>query len=642
MARAKKRKPAPLLVPHSPPATAIKSKNVKANEEIPQPEVQTQGPPAATETNKWKVPLGMDRDYRTFIDHDTTLDKQGYPLFPNRSTIWVHLADSPKIKNFKKFGFPHTDNHETKKCQHWKLIRVTCLGALLCDREDCDYAGSPPDKIKELDPPCPGSAGRCPGRVYWHKCTNTKIRFDIHSSGWALLCHQGLHNHPWPTPKKPDPEAMEELANEVKKNPKATALQLKIGNANSSEQPIKSVIDIHESWLDWWAMANMANMLLPSRRPMPEDSPEGEDRLPNTTNTQESMHRVYCMFSAGKKSMLKGMVELYAFVKALERDHCNVMQGMPIRYGSQLKKQVDVSQSIGWVKPTKRQRAATREYAEKNDGRPPDTTAGLLGESTRPIKRAKMGRPANSGNIDKNPYTTFVSYASSTNPKLRYRCWLAAALESLYALYSPLWLKESDGKKNDLFNTVVNHFTTRTTYEMTEKGSLKLILSRGSGMIFDAIQKLLPQSSKEGDFASCDLFLETVMDAQKKHSSKVLQGLFCINLSRAFTCPRHKAPVQHPWENVQMSVLRITPSMFDHNGIGQRQAGQLITLWQSSGLNGGSGLQCKQCNVNSKKRGGCKAQKNKCKTQVTTADAKIDGYSQRIIDHFRIIDQIFY
>ncbi|POW10915.1 hypothetical protein PSTT_05692 [Puccinia striiformis] len=371
----------------------------------------------------------------------------------------------------------------------------------------------------------------------------------------------------------------------------------------------------------------MANMLLPSRRPMPEDSPEGEDRLPNTTNTQESMHRVYCMFSAGKKSMLKGMVELYAFVKALERDHCNVMQGMPIRYGSQLKKQVDVSQSIGWVKPTKRQRAATREYAEKNDGRPPDTTAGLLGESTRPIKRAKMGRPANSGNIDKNPYTTFVSYASSTNPKLRYRCWLAAALESLYALYSPLWLKESDGKKNDLFNTVVNHFTTRTTYEMTEKGSLKLILSRGSGMIFDAIQKLLPQSSKEGDFASCDLFLETVMDAQKKHSSKVLQGLFCINLSRAFTCPRHKAPVQHPWENVQMSVLRITPSMFDHNGIGQRQAGQLITLWQSSGLNGGSGLQCKQCNVNSKKRGGCKAQKNKCKTQVTTADAKLDELS---------------
>ncbi|KAI7948710.1 hypothetical protein MJO29_010375 [Puccinia striiformis f. sp. tritici] len=222
MPPAKKPKPAPMSAPNSPPATTSMSNNTEANEEPVKPEVRTQAPPAAPETDK--------------------------------STVWVHPADSPEIKNFKKFGFPHTDNHETKKCQDWKLIRVTCLGALLCDREECDYAGSPPtgrNKIKEFlskDPPCPGSAGRCPGKVCWRNCTNTKIRFDIHSSGWALLRHQGLHDHPWPTPKKPDPEALEELAEEVKKNPKATALQLKIGNATSSEQPINSVVDIHESF----------------------------------------------------------------------------------------------------------------------------------------------------------------------------------------------------------------------------------------------------------------------------------------------------------------------------------------------------------------------------------------------------------
>ncbi|POW02906.1 hypothetical protein PSTT_11446 [Puccinia striiformis] len=333
------------------------------------------------------------------------------------------------------------------------------------------------------------------------------------------------------------------------------------------------------------------------------------------------------MFSAGKKTMLKGMVELYAFVMALERDYANVMRGNPIQYGSQLKKQVDVSESIGWVKPTKRQRAATKEYAKKNDGRPPDTTAALLGKSSNPVKRAKIGRPAKSANIDKNAYTTFVSYASSDNPKLRYRCWLAAALESLYALYSPLWLKEPDGKKNDLFNSVVNHFTSRTTYELTENGSLKSILTRGSGIIFDAVQKLLPQSFKEGDFASCDLFIETVMDAQKKHSSKVLQGLLSVNSSRAFTCPRHKAPVQHPCENVQLSVLRITQSMFEDNAISRCEAGQLISCWATSGLHGGSGLQCKQCNVNYKKRGGRKAQQNNGKILVNTADAKLDKLS---------------
>jgi hypothetical protein len=80
-----------------------------------------------------------------------------------------------------------------------------------------------------------------------------------------------------------------------------------------------------------------------------------------------------------------------------------VMRGVPIRYGSQPKKQVDITQSIGWIKPTKQQSAASKEQAAKNDGQPPDTTELLLGESTRPLKKVKLGRPANSPNIDKNP-----------------------------------------------------------------------------------------------------------------------------------------------------------------------------------------------------------------------------------------------
>ncbi|OAV85873.1 hypothetical protein PTTG_30218 [Puccinia triticina 1-1 BBBD Race 1] len=147
-------------------------------------------------------------------------------------------------------------------------------------------------------------------------------------------------------------------------------------------------------------MADVEALLFPSRRAMLEDHPDGDDGLPSSTNAQESLHRVYYMFSPGKKTMLKGMVQLYAFVKALERDYALTMRGIPIRYGSQLKKQVDVSQSLGWTKLTKRQQAATKENQAKNDGRPPDTTDLLLGESQGRAKKSNTGRPPNSVNID--------------------------------------------------------------------------------------------------------------------------------------------------------------------------------------------------------------------------------------------------
>ncbi|POW21223.1 hypothetical protein PSHT_02635 [Puccinia striiformis] len=293
---------------------------------------------------------------------------------------------------------------------------------------------------------------------------------------------------------------------------------------------------------------------------MLEDCPDGDDGLPSSTNAQESMHRVY--YIAGKKTMLKGMIKLYAFVIALERDHSMVMKGMPIKYGGQLKKVVDVSESIGWKKPTKRQRAAVNEYTAKNDGRPPDTTAALLGESGRPPKRAKMGRPTNSLNINKNPYTTFVSYAASEADHLRFRCW--------------------------------------TSHEITGSGTIKSILSSGSGSIFNAVHKLHPESFLPGKYASCDLFIETILDPHK-HSCKVLSSLFWINVSRTFTCPRHKAPVKHALENSTKGVLRITKAMFDDNGVSRSNPKQLLSLWSTIGLHGVSAIQCPQCKANLKK-----------------------------------------
>ncbi|OAV94528.1 hypothetical protein PTTG_26983 [Puccinia triticina 1-1 BBBD Race 1] len=86
-----------------------------------------------------------------------------------------------------------------------------------------------------------------------------------------------------------------------------------------------------KAWLDWWTMADVKAMLFPSRRKMlVGTSSDGDDRLPSTTNAQESMHRVYYMFSTGKKTMLGGFSKLFAFVKALEFDYSLTMRGVPI------------------------------------------------------------------------------------------------------------------------------------------------------------------------------------------------------------------------------------------------------------------------------------------------------------------------
>jgi hypothetical protein len=54
-------------------------------------------------------------------------------------------------------------------------------------------------------------------------------QFDTNTStGWALMRHKGVHEHPWPKAKKPDPLSKEEFEKQVKNNPKAGAFKLKV------------------------------------------------------------------------------------------------------------------------------------------------------------------------------------------------------------------------------------------------------------------------------------------------------------------------------------------------------------------------------------------------------------------------------
>ncbi|EGG11434.1 uncharacterized protein MELLADRAFT_90953 [Melampsora larici-populina 98AG31] len=136
---------------------------------------------------KFKQPVPSSGKLKTYIDHGTTCDTQGYPIYPNGDTVFVREAKD-QITNF-----------------------VIPLSNLTTSRF----------------PVCP--AVKCSGRHVWTQCPGTSCRIDIEKeSGWGVLCHSGTHMHVWPSSKKADPLAMLALKAQLVKNPKAGPLVLKL------------------------------------------------------------------------------------------------------------------------------------------------------------------------------------------------------------------------------------------------------------------------------------------------------------------------------------------------------------------------------------------------------------------------------
>jgi hypothetical protein len=107
-------------------------------------------PPRVIGKKRFTPPLDIN-NYETFIDHDCMLDQEGYPLYPNRNTVFVQLPGQ-KITNFGTVGFSKTIGVNYQRQQKWKVTQVYCLGALVCDVATCKWAGPPPTgkgKIEE-------------------------------------------------------------------------------------------------------------------------------------------------------------------------------------------------------------------------------------------------------------------------------------------------------------------------------------------------------------------------------------------------------------------------------------------------------------------------------------------------------------
>jgi hypothetical protein len=68
-----------------------------------------------------------------------------------------------------------------------------------------------------------------------------------------------------------------------------------------------------KQWLDWWTISDVESMLFPSRRPLLEDTGDANNGLPDTTNAQESMHRLYYMMRLVQYLLLCCLIKHLAY-----------------------------------------------------------------------------------------------------------------------------------------------------------------------------------------------------------------------------------------------------------------------------------------------------------------------------------------
>ncbi|EGG08523.1 uncharacterized protein MELLADRAFT_84704 [Melampsora larici-populina 98AG31] len=349
---------------------------------------------------------------------------------------------------------------------------------------------------------------------------------------------------------------------------------------------LRRLFPLAKRWIDWWHAADVQAMLFPARKRIPEDDPplpeedSSEDEtgnrdkrrrrpeLPKTTNAQESLHRVYYMLCDGKCSIIEGMIQLFAFVSCLERDYQARLKGIPVTYGSSKETWQEVVTSLGMAKPTKRRFVA-------NDGRAPDTTKELLdydkSKGKKASKKKGPARPQGSQNINRSALTTYQSYTAGRTVGSRNRCWMSATLESLYALWGPLWSDRTHVNGTSLVTIIIRHFTGRLDVELNEGKHLAGLLTRGQNIIHKEIQKIKPESYKSDEFCSADGFMDMIVE----HA--YIRPMFALDVTKTLICPSN---IQHTRSTTRsIAVLRILPLMFRETSLAYGELDTLLQEW---------------------------------------------------------------
>ncbi|OAV99563.1 hypothetical protein PTTG_00800 [Puccinia triticina 1-1 BBBD Race 1] len=508
----------------------------------------------------------MDNGFSSYIDHGCILDRQGYPLYPNGSTTYV-LTIGADIKNFGAMGVT------------MQAPRQLAMGKL-----------------------------RSSSSV-----THPK-------SGWGLLRHRGFHHQQWPSSKKPDPLAKKDLMERIQANPKASALQLKIGQSSGPGQPSSSVVNIHEllgnSDRLWHLQSQILQQINFSSGSGGDNNKfmtdlfewqqngldvismactRGQEHI--TFQTDWMPQRLLDCGEQGNKLYSGGLISdvtyrffATGFTTSMYCDDINqwipfmIPSLLPHERKSMARSLVDFSKA--------QQKGFIAAYMDRNCAViMPDEQSLFESKCLELLQPDKPEGPTHDKKIDKmrrrfpkikawlNWWTManveamffpsrrkmLVETSSDGNDGLPSTTNAQVSMHQVYYMFR--------GKQTNLFHVLVSHFTAQMTKELIENKNLKSTLTCGSHKLFNEAHKPHPHSFVPGEYASCDFFMEIVLDP-KTYSSKVLETLFSAQETQNFTCSRkiHNKKIVHPRGNHHFFVLAVTPSMFANNDEEEQQA----------------------------------------------------------------------
>ncbi|OAV90449.1 hypothetical protein PTTG_09530 [Puccinia triticina 1-1 BBBD Race 1] len=88
-------------------------------------------------------------------------------------------------------------------------------------------------------------------------------------------------------------------------------------------------------------------------------------------------------------------------------------------------------------------------------------------------------------------------------------------------MFNPLWLRGTNGLKNDIFTTLLKHFNARSTWELTQTGQIRSLLTNAQNTLHSAANKMSPGSFNRGVFCSTDLFIDLLINPAIRKNTKV-------------------------------------------------------------------------------------------------------------------------
>ena len=218
-----------------------------------------------------------------------------------------------------------------------------------------------------------------------------------------------------------------------------------------------------KKWIEWWIRDEISIMIFPTKQI--DKTKSFFETLPETTNAQESIHRLYYQVTEANNGLNIGFIFLLLFIEMLSAMFDEIKTGGTIRYGKSEKWKI-VAEKYGVSKKSRIDKKTL------NDGRPPDTSTKLLKKPLKP------GRKKGGVNTQKNQDYTFLLFTWRDN-----LCYADHLVASLLACFYQLkkqkisfeclnLLNSSEGLK-DLFNGFEGLLTSKQPKAHREKMQTK-------------------------------------------------------------------------------------------------------------------------------------------------------------------------